>query len=223
MFVRLCTLLMTLALVSCSTATDVKSLFNGKDLSGWKDDTGLFSVKDGVIYGSTHGQKLPSNRFLVWEGEVGDFELTYEAKVIGKNNSGMMYRAQVHKTEKLRLVGNQCDLHPKAEYCGMLYSEATGRGIVAQRGTKVVVEAASGKPKVTGKTTPATSVDITKWNTYKIVAKGNHLQHFVNGKLAVDLTDNHKDAKLSGLIGIQLHKGTPMEAYFRNIVLKKLN
>ena len=221
MFFRLCVLFMTLALVSCSTATEGQSLFNGKDLSGWKDEAGLFSVKDGVIYGSTHGKKLPSNRFLVWEGEVGDFELTYEAKVIGENNSGMMYRAQNHK-EKMRLQGNQCDLHPKAEFCGMLYSEATGRGIVAKRGTKVEVDAASGKPKVTGETTPATSVDITQWNTFKVVAKGNHIQHFVNGKLAIDLTDNHKDAKLKGLIGIQLHKGKPMEAYFRNITLKQL-
>jgi hypothetical protein len=223
MLLRLLSILLTITLVSCSsTAADGQTLFNGKDLSGWQGDSSIWSVKDGVIYGSTHGKKLPANRFLIWEGEVGDFELTYEAKVIGENNSGMMYRAQQMPTDKLRMVGNQCDFHPKAEFCGMLYSEATGRGIVAKRGTKVVVPAETGKPKVTGETTPATAVDITQWTTFKVIAKGRHLQHFVNGKLAIDLTDNHKKAALTGLIGAQVHKGKPMEVYFRNIVLKKL-
>lgn len=197
-------------------------LFNGQNLDGWEGDQSIWSVEDGVIVGNTHNKKLKANTFLVWKGEVSDFELTYEAKVIGNNNSGMMYRSQYLDKNIFRLTGNQCDLHPKAEYCGMLYSEATGRGIVAQRGTKVVVDQGSGKPKVVGKTEDATNVDITQWHTYKIVAKGNHLLHYVDGRLAIDLTDNHKDIKLSGLIGIQVHAGPPMKAYFKNIKLKKL-
>ena len=203
-------------------AAEEQVLFDGKTLNGWEGNPSLWSVQDGVIVGDSNNNKLKSNTFLVWKGgEVEDFELTYEAKVIGQNNSGMMYRAQYMDKAIFRLKGNQCDLHPKPEYCGMLYSEATGRGIVAQRGTKVVVDKASGKPKVTGKTEEATKVDIAQWNTYKIVAKGNRLLHYVNGRLAIDLTDNHKDIQLKGLIGIQLHAGKPMKAYFRNIKLKK--
>ena len=174
-----------------------------------------------MIVGSTYGEKLKKNTFLIWEGEVGDFELQYECKVEGNNNSGMMYRAEMLDSKIWRLKGNQADCHPKAEYCGMLYSEATGRGIVAQRGTKVVVDAGTGKPKVVGKTEAATPVDIAQWNTYKIIAKGNRLMHYVNGRLAIDLTDNHKDMRLKGLIGMQIHAGKPMKAYFKNIQLKK--
>lgn len=197
-------------------------LFDGKSLDGWEGDPSIWSVQDGAIVGDTNNKKINANTFLVWKGEVSDFELTYEAKVVGNNNSGMMYRAQYLDKKIFRLKGNQADLHPKAEYCGMLYSEATGRGIVAQRGTKVVVDQGSGKPKVVGKTEDATPVDISQWHTYKIVARGNRLLHYVDGRLAIDLTDNHKDIALSGLIGIQIHAGPPMKAYFKNIVLKKL-
>lgn len=199
-----------------------QNLFNGKDLSGWKGDPSRWQVENGVIVGSTFGEKLKANTFLIWEGEVGDFELVYECKVEGKNNSGMMYRAEMLDPAIWRLKGNQADCHPKPEYCGMFYSEATGRGIVAQRGTKVVVDAESGKPQVVGKTESPTPVDISQWQTYKIVAKGNRLLHYVNGRLAVDLTDNHKDMRLKGLLGLQIHAGAPMKAYFRNIQLKKL-
>jgi putative heme-binding domain-containing protein len=198
-----------------------QQLFNGKDLSGWKGDRSRWTVENGVIVGSTFGEKLKKNTFLIWEGEVGDFELQYDCKVEGQNNSGVMYRAEMLDSKIWRLKGNQADCHPKPEYCGMLYSEATGRGIVAQRGTKVVVDAGTGKPKITGRTEAATPVDIAQWNTYRIVAKGNRLMHYVNGRLAIDLTDNHKDMKLKGLIGLQIHAGKPMKAFFKNIQLKK--
>ncbi|MCH2209358.1 MAG: DUF1080 domain-containing protein [Lentisphaerales bacterium] len=206
-----------------SSLEGAQSLFNGKDLSGWDGDPSRWKVENGVIVGSTFGEKLKKNTFLIWkDGDVGDFELQYECKVEGQNNSGMMYRAEMLDSKIWRLKGNQVDCHPKAEYCGMLYSEATGRGIVAQRGTKVVVDAGTGKPKVVGKTEAATPVDISKWNTYKIVAKGNRLLHYVNGRLAIDLTDNHKEMRLKGLIGMQIHAGKPMKAFFKNIQLKKL-
>ncbi|MBT6770000.1 MAG: DUF1080 domain-containing protein, partial [Opitutales bacterium] len=32
-----------------------KSIFNGKDLSGWEGQEGLWRVEDGTIVGSTHG------------------------------------------------------------------------------------------------------------------------------------------------------------------------
>ena len=199
-----------------------KDLFDGATLNGWDGDPTRWKVENGVIVGSTFGEKLKKNTFLIWKGgEVGDFELTYECKVEGENNSGMMYRAEMLDSKIWRLKGNQADCHPKPQYCGMLYSEATGRGIVAQRGTKVVVDAKSGKPKVVGKTEPATKVDIAQWNTYKIVAEGNRLRHYVNGRLAIDLEDNHKDARMKGLLGLQIHAGKPMKAYFKNIKLLK--
>ena len=54
------------------------SLFNGQDLSGWSGDRTLWSVEDGAITGSTNGpDHLPYNKFLIWDGTAGDFELRY--------------------------------------------------------------------------------------------------------------------------------------------------
>jgi hypothetical protein len=197
------------------------ALFDGKSLDGWEYDPSLWSVQDGVIVCDTFNKKIKRNSFLVWKGEVADFELSYDAKIEGKNNSGMMYRAQYSNKETFSLIGNQCDCHPRAEYCGMLYSEGTGRKIVAKSGTKAIVDKGNGKPRVVGKTEPIAPVDISEWHTYKIVVKGNRLKHYVNGRLAVDVTDNHKNIRLKGLLGLQCHAGRPMKGSFRNIVLTK--
>jgi putative heme-binding domain-containing protein len=157
-----------------------QELFNGKDLTGWKGNSDLWKVKDGVIYGSTHGNKIKANTFLVWEGEVADFHLVYEAKSVGVN-SGMMYRSQWKDEKIFRLMGYQADMHPKPEYMAMLYGEQLpGRGIIAKRGQKVEV-GADGKTKVVGKTSEVTPVDLGQWQTYEIICKGNHLIHKLNG------------------------------------------
>ena len=59
------------------------------------------------------------------------------------------------------------------------------------------------------------------WNEIKIVAKGNRLTHFINGKLMSDVTDNDTDLrKMDGLIGFQVHAGPPMKVEYRNVKIK---
>jgi hypothetical protein len=61
------------------------------------------------------------------------------------------------------------------------------------------------------------------WNDIHLVVKGNRLQHYVNGVLMSDVTDNDTiNRKLSGYLGVQVHVGPPMEVEFRNIRLKSL-
>ena len=197
-----------------------ESLFNGKDLSGWKGDPKFWSVKDGVIYGTTHVNKTKVNTFLVWEGEVADFHLTYEAKSVGVN-SGMMYRSEWLNEKAFRLRGYQADMHPKPQFMAMLYGEQLpGRGIIAKRGQKVVV-GENGKAKVVGKTSEVTKVNLGEWQKYEIICKGNHLIHKLNGEVTVDIVDNHPKKLLKGLIGMQLHVGGKMECWFRDIKLIK--
>jgi hypothetical protein len=53
------------------------------------------------------------------------------------------------------------------------------------------------------------------------VAKGNRLQHYINGVLISDVIDNDPiNAKSAGLIGVQVHVGPPMKVEYRNIMLK---
>ena len=61
------------------------------------------------------------------------------------------------------------------------------------------------------------------WNELHLIAKGNHLQHFINGVLMSDVTDDDTvNRKSSGLLGLQLHAGMVMKVEYRNIRLKNL-
>ena len=211
---------MSICLLAMSSlyAQEAKDLFNGKDLTGWSGSDQFWSVKDGVIVGSTMENKTKGNTFLIWEGEVEDFHLTFEAKVTGKNNSGVQYRSKVVK--EFVMAGYQCDIHPKPEYTAMIYGEKFGkRGIIITRGQKMEIDEA-GKKTVISKE-KAEPVNIAEWNKYEVICKGNHIIQKLNGKVAIDLKDNHKDKMLKGKIGLQLHAGAPMKAEFRNIKLIK--
>ena len=146
------TLLMVTLVLSPALAQDKpegKSIFNGKDLSGWEGAAGLWSVEDGAITGkTTEADPIKNNTFLVWkEGKVGDFELTLEYRIQG-GNSGIQYRSQLVDKEKFIVGGYQADIDSGARYTGINYEER-GRGIMADRGQLVQVTAA-GEKKVTG-------------------------------------------------------------------------
>ncbi len=200
---------------------EIQRLFNGRDLEGWSGDEKVWSVQDGQIVGSSVGNAIAANTFLVWQGgEVADFRLTYKARLEGDNNSGVQYRSSLADPKTWKVVGYQADIHTNPEYAAMLYSEGTGREIVATRGQKVVVDAESGKPEVVGQTTAVTPVDVSQWHEYTILARGNHLIHYLDGKVAVDVTDNHKEKLDRGIIALQVHAGPPMTVYFKDIVLE---
>src|SRR5207248_511652 len=63
----------------------------------------------------------------------------------------------------------------------------------------------------------------TDWNDYVVIAKGNHLQHFINGKQFVDVTDDCEEKRAkSGVLALQLHAGPPMMVQFRNLRINML-
>jgi hypothetical protein len=213
MFRRL--IILTVFLAPLPSRADWVSLFNGKDLTGWSGDPRLWRVEDGVLIGETNDtdKKTAANTFLIWQGgEPGDFEMEYKARVTG-NNSGIQYRSKTLDAAKWSVGGYQMDLHPKAEYLGMLYEEK-GRGIACQRGQKVTLDE---KPSVTGNL-EIPAVDLAQWNSYKIVAKGNVVQHFVNDKLAAEIADvNAQKRADKGTIALQLHAGPAMKAEFKDL------
>ncbi len=212
-----------------------KQLFNGKDLTGWKGLPGVWSVKDGAITGqNTAENPVKENTFLIWEGEAGDFELHFKYKITdgdGKaekgGNSGIQYRSKVVKPEYFVMSGYQADFEVGKTYSGILYEEK-GRGILAKRGEKVIVHE-GGEPKkpkleVTGEVGKSAEIQAVikpaDWNEYVVIAKGGHLQHFINGKQTVDVTDDTDAGAKTGMIGLQLHAGPPMTVQFKDIVLK---
>ena len=220
---KLTTTLAALLALCTFASADEKQLFNGKDLTGWKGQPEFWSVKDGALTGqSTAENKVKENTFLIWQdGEVGDFELTLQYKIVG-GNSGIQYRSKVVKAEYSVVAGYQADFEAGKTYSGILYEEK-GRGILATRGQKVVIKEGN-KKEVTGEVGKSDEIQAAikneDWNEYKIVAKGGILQHFINGKLTVDVTDETAVGAKTGVLAFQLHAGPPMTVQFKNIVLK---
>ncbi len=223
-----------LAILTTTVAAfaDEKPIFNGKDLEGWEGNLKLWSVQDGAITGKTGSDgdtKIGHNTFLVWKaGTVSDFELTFKYR-IEKGNSGMQYRSKVVQEGASGPIvsGYQADFEAGKTYSGILYEER-GRGILAKRGEKVkIVTGPDGKRhKVEADGTVGKSDEIQasikneEWNDYKIIAKGNHLQHFINGKQTVDVTDEHSGGAKEGVLALQIHAGPPMVVQFKDIILK---
>jgi len=216
------TRILTLALSGLSTLAvmaEWQPIFNGENLDGWTGDPKLWRVEDGVLTGETNDtdKKIDANSFLIWEGgEPADFTLEFKSRITGKNNSGVQYRSRVTDAAKWLVGGYQFDLHPRQEYLGMLYEER-GRGIACLRGQKVEL---ADKPTVKDEL-DVPQVDLAEWNTYRLVARGNTLQHFVNGQLAAEIIDVHPEKRAAkGVIALQLHSGPPMKAEFKDMRIK---
>ncbi|MEM7010093.1 MAG: family 16 glycoside hydrolase, partial [Verrucomicrobiota bacterium] len=201
-----------------------QSLFNGKDLEGWEGNPEIWSVVDGAITGRTTGpEQLKHNQFLIWRGgKLKNFELRAKIRVTG-NNSGIQYRSKERPDiGEWAISGYQCDVHPTPKNNAMMYHEK-GRGIVALNGQSVITDPEGGKWLV--KEREPVAVDTAKFQEYKIIAKGNHLQHFVNGKLTAELHDHDKNdpgMALEGLLAFQAHRGPKMEVQIKDVQLKNL-
>ena len=207
-----------------------KSLFNGRDLNGWDGDPQFWSVKDGVINGQTTADNpAKGNTFLIWrDGPLDDFELRVSYRIVGTNpekwgNSGIQYRSK--DCGQWVVGGYQADIETGPTYTGILYEERV-RGILAQRGEKVVIDA-DGKVRVVGSAGNSAAIQAALkeegWNDYEIIAQGNHIVQRINGLVTVDVTDEQPGKRArSGILALQLHAGQPMQVQFKDVRLKRL-
>lgn len=221
------------------------AIFDGETLNGWKGDTAYWRVTGGNLIGEITPEKLlKTNSFIVWQGgSPEDFELKMEFRITENGNSGIQYRSDVVPDIANALRGYQADIDGKNNYTGQNYEERK-RTTLAYRGEKVVVSSQPNPEEegslrahvknnawtmreVTGSLGSADSlrnlIKANDWNSAHVIAKGNRLQHYINGVLMSDVTDNDEvNRKLSGLLGMQVHVGPPMRVEFRNIRIKEL-
>ena len=185
-----------------------KSLFNGKDLSGWsqKNGTATYRVEDGVIVGKT-AEGSP-NSFMCSDKDYGDFELTFEVKDDPGLNSGVQIRS-LSKADYNdgRVHGPQVEIENAPGESGYLYSEGTGRGWIT-------------------KEQPIKDAYINdEWNRYVVRAKGDRIQTWVNGRPIADIRDAESSRR--GFIGLQVHgikrETGPFEVRWRDIRIREIN
>ena len=215
-------------------------IFDGKTLSGWEGDPTYWRVENGNLVGEiTPSTLLKTNNFIIWKGGTpGDFELTLEFKITKTGNSGVNYRSVQLSDVPHALKGYQADIDGANRYTGQNYEERL-RTTLAYRGETVTIKPYNDSPDslrshsknnawlertVTGSLGTSdelkTKINNEDWNTCRIIAKGNHLQHYINGILMSDVTDNDKvNGKANGLLGVQVHVGPPMKVEYRNIMM----
>ncbi len=219
--------LLTLLVGGPATAADDEgfvSLFDGKTLEGWDGDERFWRVDDGAIVGqTTPDNPTQGNTFLTWEkGEPADFELKFQYRIDTEwANSGIQVRSR--RLNGHRVGGYQPDIAHAGWIIGILYEEA-GRGVLARRGEKVVIDSDGQRQAERFADEDELGEHIRprgEWNDYHVIAKGNRIVTKINGQTMQELIDDAPQASASGLIAFQLHGGPPMTIRFRNIRLKE--
>ena len=207
---------------------DFVTIFDGQSLDGWEGNPDYWKVEDGHIVGYTTADKpLKNNTFLIWrDGEPDDFELKLDFKITESGNSGVQYRSEELQDPQYALKGYQADIDGKNTYTGQNYEER-GRGFLAKRG-EIALLTNGEDPEITGSLGDGdelkTKINHEDWNTLHIIARGNHIQHYVNDVLMSEVTDNDAELrKMQGKLGLQVHQGPPMEVHYRNIRYKDLS
>ena len=200
-------------------------LFDGRSLAGWKGDLNWWRVENEAIIGEIPAKsRLSQNQFLFWEGTLNDFELRLNYRIGGdpSANSGVQFRSQ--RVGAGGAAGYQADIDDGALWVGRIYDEH-GRGLIAERGAKSTVSETGERFKQAFRAPEAYASDVLEngWNEYVIRAVGPHIQTWINGNAAADLTDNQLGQQdYSGGLALQLHSGPgPARIEFKNIVLSQ--
>lgn len=193
-------------------------LFNGKDIEGWTVKSGFakYKVEDGAIVGTTAPGS--PNSFLTSKDKFADFELTFQVLLDSPElNSGVQIRSKL-RGDKYggRVYGPQVEIEKSPGQSGFIYGEAAGGW-------------QSPEPKSKDrKVSTHSHFKNGKWNTYRILAVGRHIQTWINGHKVADLEYNERRYKDNpeGIIGLQVHgvgKRGPYSVRWRSIYLRKID
>lgn len=175
------------------------SLFNGKNLKGWKVyGTEKWYVEDGLLISESGPDK--GYGYLGTEKNYKDFEVTMEFKQEADGNSGVFIRSTVDGT---KVSGWQVEVAPPNHSTGGIY-ESYGRGWLIKPDPE--------KDK---------ALKYGDWNEMKIIVKGDRVVSYLNGVEMVDFSDE-KIGEGEGGILLQIHDGGGIKVYWRNIRLKPL-
>lgn len=163
------------------------SLFNGKDLAGWKthpNDKAKWEVKDGTIVGTGPAGHLFSER-----DDYENFHLRFEVKINNKGNSGQYFRTKFGPGFPAGYEAQINSTHNDKIRTGSLYPDGRG-GYSADERKKMVIFDMLVEPDT--------------WFVQEVIAVGNHIVIKVNGKTTVDFVDE-KSRHSKGHFAIQQH------------------
>ncbi|MDR1493162.1 MAG: DUF1080 domain-containing protein [Planctomycetaceae bacterium] len=199
-----------------TVATPRVALFNGKNLDGWTTVGGGKNIKAwDVVDGTLHRKSGGGD--IVTEKEYGNFILEFEWKISPKGNSGLKYKFAKHGNDWIGCEFQVLDDAQNGD--GKTPSHRTGSLY------DIIASPAENNVRPVG-----------EYNQSKIIVNGARIQHWLNGKLLVDVVvgssqwnaefnaskfKEHQDfGKIAeGKILLQDHGN---EVWFKNITIREL-
>ena len=238
-------------------------LFDGHTLSGWRDPASetppgqAWVIEDGCLKTTP---KPPITEDLITRDSYGDFELKFDWRISARANTGVKYRIQraifVDNTKVDRSPGFEAMLeaevsHPRSDRAKMAPG-ATAQEYTVAYEFQLIDDA--GYPNLaTGDHVHDTgalyamippkrkaALPAGEWNQSRLVVKGGHFEHWINGVLVLDgslfsdeanagtakrwanaptIREMLLHAKRTGPISLQHHGGA---VWFKNLKIRPL-
>jgi hypothetical protein len=253
------TLVLALALNVLSAAEKADGwvlLFDGKTFQGWEDRKGSdsWTIDDGTL----HSKSKPKRRDdLLTTSKWDNFELTFEWKISKGGNSGVKYRIQ----DRFFINESRADKTRFKRFEDLAIHSLVSRDTPRDQATQEyiigfeyqVIDDSSHTDALRGPFYQAGALydmiaaaeraakPVGEFNVARVVVRGTHTEHYLNGVKVVDGEMNAPEVKqriakrwtdhspLYDALANQPKKATPVglqnhgdEAWFRNIKIRKL-
>lgn len=184
---------------SSAFAQKAQSLFNGKNLDGWKiHGTEKWYVEKGELICESGPDK--EYGYLATDNKYKNFELTVQFKQEANGNSGVFFHSSLEGT---KIAGWQAEVAPPNMHTGGIY-ESYGRGWL--------IKPEAEKEKF---------LKMGEWNTMKVRVDGDQVTTWLNGHEMITLKDE-KIGAIDGQIALQIHSGGGIKVRWKNIKLVPL-
>lgn len=185
---------LAIAVPAARGADELPSIFNGRDLAGWKvpDPNPFWKAVDGVLVGENNPELKGSMLFT--EADYGDVVFETEARWTGEIDSGVMMRKPAVQVQ----IGVSRSL--KRDMTCSFYVGKYPEEAQAKEAGRLL------KPG--------------DWNRIRVEARGTTFTVWLNGEKVSQFSDPKYAAP--GPIGLQIHGGLKMKIEFRNLRAKPL-
>tara|TARA_X000000368_G_scaffold75526_1_gene55937 strand:+ start:77 stop:667 length:591 start_codon:yes stop_codon:yes gene_type:complete len=188
------------SIINILSQADTISLFNGKNLDGWKVyGTEKWYVDNGELICESGPDK--EYGYLATTNEYKNFILNLEFYQQSDGNSGVFFRSSI---EGVIISGWQVEVAPPGNNSGGIY-ESYGRGWLVKPDPKY-----------------DNIIKMQSWNLMKIMVDGDNVKTWINGKEMVDITDP-VIGDANGSIALQIHDGGGIKVRWRNLELTPIN
>ena len=176
-----------------------KSIFNGKNLDGWKVyGTEKWYVKEGELVCESGPNR--EYGYLATEKKYKNFILELSFYQESDGNSGVFFRSSIEGT---KISGWQVEVAPPGFHSGGIY-ESYGRGWLIKPLSKY-----------------DDIVKMKSWNKMKIKVVDENVTTWINGKKMINLSDERIGDAI-GSIALQIHDGGGIKVRWKDIIIREI-